>query len=170
MEERPLECSQCKRKSEILYKEIVNGNMACWAMCRDCPILKKKLDGPGEGPLTYEKEGGLCCSHCKTTLESVLLGHPVGCRECYIIFKDVLVDQLAAMNKIAPKLKPSQKSRPSILHVGKTPELDQNAHVSSRIGALNEALSDALKGENYEQAAWVRDQIKAITESTHEKK
>jgi protein arginine kinase activator len=31
---------------------------------------------------------------------------------------------------------------------------------------LNEALNEALKRENYEQAAFLRDQIKALMEKT----
>jgi protein arginine kinase activator len=33
---------------------------------------------------------------------------------------------------------------------------------------LNEALNETLKKEDYEQAAWLRDQIKAITEKTEQ--
>jgi protein arginine kinase activator len=36
---------------------------------------------------------------------------------------------------------------------------------SSRLLALNEALKETLSREDYEQAAWLRDQIKALTES-----
>jgi len=32
------------------------------------------------------------------------------------------------------------------------------------MASLNEALNEALKRENYEQAAWLRDQIKNLKE------
>ncbi|MCB1084762.1 MAG: UvrB/UvrC motif-containing protein, partial [Chlamydiia bacterium] len=38
----------------------------------------------------------------------------------------------------------------------------------SRIRDLSEALNQALKGENYEEAAWIRDQINALTEPLDE--
>jgi len=50
------------------------------------------------------------------------------------------------------------------LHLGKTPTKPVTIPTSSRLTALNEALNEALKKENYEQAAWIRDQIKALTE------
>ncbi|MCB1083246.1 MAG: UvrB/UvrC motif-containing protein, partial [Simkania sp.] len=72
------------------------------------------------------------------------------------------------MNQIAPNVKPSQKSKNSSFHVGSTPQTNQKELNSCRLNSLNEALSDALKGENYEQAAWLRDQINSLMENTHE--
>ncbi len=40
----------------------------------------------------------------------------------------------------------------------------QEINPSLRILALNEALNEMLKSEKYEQAAWLRDQIKALTD------
>lgn len=55
-----------------------------------------------------------------------------------------------------------KKTQP--LHVGKTPNKPLTIPSSSRLKTLNEALNEALKKENYEQAAWIRDQIKDLTE------
>ncbi|CCB88124.1 UvrB/UvrC motif-containing protein [Simkania negevensis] len=170
MEERPLECSQCKKKAAVVYQEVVGAQITVHHMCIECPVLKQKLEGKkdeksAEAP---KKEEGLCCSTCHTSLESLLLGQPLGCRDCYVIFQDILTDQLTAMNQIAPNVKPSQKSKNSSFHVGSTPQTNQKELNSCRLNSLNEALSDALKGENYEQAAWLRDQINSLMENTHE--
>jgi len=138
-------------------------------MCADCPVLQQKLHGqmanlhPREG-LT-ETEAGLCCGNCRTTLESIKMGNPLGCSECYAVFSDVLVSELITSEKLPSRIKKdllAKKTQP--LHLGKTPTKPVTIPTSSRLTALNEALNEALKKENYEQAAWIRDQIKALTE------
>ena len=61
-----------------------------------------------------------------------------------------------------------KKSQP--LHIGKSPSIPVEMPASSRLTALNEALNEALKKENYEQAAWLRDQIKDLMEKTDDRK
>lgn len=157
MSERPVECSHCKRALYVTYKEIVGGNITETQMCAECPILQQKLHGRSdkfEGAIEAEK--GLCCGVCRTTLESVQTGNPVGCVECYSVFADVILSLL-------PKRFGSKRNQP--LHVGRTPSKPISSAVpTSQITTLNEALSEALKRENYEQAAWLRDQIKSLTE------
>ena len=169
MADRPVECSNCKKPIHVIYKEIVGASIICTEMCSDCPVLQQKLHGkespvPKAGKLA-EGETGLCCNNCRTTLESIKMGNPLGCSECYEVFSDVLVGELSAQGKIPARIKKEiavKKSMP--LHLGKTPEKPLEIPASSRLTALNEALNEALKKENYEQAAWLRDQIKALTE------
>lgn len=94
------------------------------------------------------------------------MGEPLGCKECYLIFESVLVDQLMETQLISPKLKPNPASPTPALHIGKTPFIDERSKNRTRIHDLNEALGDALKGENYEEAAWLRDQINSLTKAS----
>lgn len=169
MPERSVECSHCKKPIKVIYKEIVDNSMICTEMCGDCPVLQQKLHGqmaefqPREG-LT-ETEAGLCCGNCRTTLESIKMGNPLGCSECYAVFADVLISELIASDKLPLRIKKdlmAKKTQP--LHLGKSLHKPVTIPASSRLTALNEALNEALKKENYEQAAWIRDQIKALTE------
>jgi protein arginine kinase activator len=168
MGERPVECSHCKKPIKVIYKEIVDNSILCTEMCADCPVLQQKLHGqmaglqPREG-LT-EAEAGLCCGHCRTTLESIKMGNPLGCSECYAIFSDILISELIAADKLPSRIKKdilTKKTQP--LHLGKSPNKSLTLPSSSRLMSLNEALNEALKKENYEQAAWLRDQIKALS-------
>jgi protein arginine kinase activator len=165
MAERPVECSQCKKPIKLLYKEIVGESILCTEMCADCPVLLQKLHGQPTAPLASnnaaDREAGVCCGNCRTTLESVKMGNPLGCSECYAIFSDVLTNDLINADKIPSRLA-AKKSQP--LHLGKSPAKPLTIPSSSRLTALNEALNEALKKENYEQAAWLRDQIKALME------
>ena len=113
---------------------------------------------------------GLCCGSCGTTLESIQTGNPLGCPECYNVFGEILLQELSSLDILPSRLKKGpgrKKSEP--LHIGKCPTAPVEIPASSRLTALNEALNEALKKENYEQAAWLRDQIKALTEKTDQK-
>lgn len=164
MPDRPLECSECKKPISVVYTEIVGQTKVCTSMCSDCPCLKKHLRGvPMQGHGTHREEApaGLTCGNCGTTLESLRVGLPTGCSICYEVFDTALVTELFASEKIPPHVSPGKKSVP--LHVGRAPGVIQEVNATSRLLALNEALSDTLKKENYEQAALLRDQIKALT-------
>ncbi len=165
MAERPVECSHCKRPIQVIYKELVGDTITCTEMCAECPLLEQRLHGQvrteGSSESLKEGETGLCCGNCRTTLESVQTGNPLGCSECYAVFADVLVAEMIDAELI-PKSMTARKNQP--LHIGKAPHISLSIPSSSRLTALNEALNEALKKENYEQAAWLRDQIKELQE------
>lgn len=168
MSERPIECAHCQRPPKVVYKEIVGDTITVTKMCAICPVLQQKLHGqpyatkPGEGPL--ESEATLSCANCGTTWQAVTMGGSLGCAECYAGFADLLLAELIATDRAAPHLKrvPPGK-RMQIAHVGKTPAAPTLLTPSSRLHELNEALNEALKRENYEQAAYLRDQIQTLT-------
>jgi protein arginine kinase activator len=171
MPDRPVECSHCKKSIKVIYKEIVDNSIICTEMCAECPVLQQRLHGqmmamaPREG-LT-ETEAGLCCGHCRTTLEAIKMGNPLGCSECYAVFADVLLSELSGASKLSSRIKKEILSKKiQALHIGKSPNKPLSIPTSSRLTALNEALNEALKKENYEQAAWIRDQIQTLTKDT----
>lgn len=169
MADRPVECSHCKKPIKVIYKEIVDKSILCTEMCADCPVFQQRLHGQTPSPAakegTREAEAGLYCGNCRTSLESVKMGNPLGCSECYSVFSDLLTAELIAADRIPSRIKkefPAKKMQP--LHVGKSPHNPLTIPSSSRLSTLNEALNEALKKENYEQAAWLRDQIKDLTQ------
>lgn len=170
MEERPLECGNCKKKSDIVYSEIVNGVTVTYSMCKGCPILQTKLFQENPKSTISEEERKLCCSRCQTTLESISRGDPLGCKECYTVFQNSITELLIETQKVAPTLKPYLQMGPSLaLHIGNAPCRNHDEHTSKQLHDLNEALHEAIHGENYEQAAWLRDQINALMENSYEK-
>lgn len=169
MPDRPVECSQCKKPIKVVYKEIVGKQIHVTQMCADCPILLQKLHGmtPQElaGGVT-ESQTGLYCGHCHTPLESIKMGNPMGCFQCYMIFGDLLIGELIAEEKLPQAMEEARRNQP--LHIGKTPQGPIHVPSSNRLTTLNEALNEALQKENYEEAAWLRDQIKQIMEKKDE--
>lgn len=173
MTERPVECSHCKKPIKVTYKEIVGEISSCLHMCEDCPIMMQRMKGQIKDSKTpsSEKDTGLCCGRCGTTLESIQMGNPLGCSECYAIFDEMIVQEMIEMDMLPSRLSKSpikKKSHP--LHIGKSPQTPTVMPVSSKLTALNEALNEALKKENYEQAAWLRDQIKDLMDKPDERK
>lgn len=167
MSERPIECSECKKSVKVVYKEIVGDTINCTEMCQDCPILKAKLHG--DTPTSKGKESSLCCGVCGTSLETVQMGQPLGCPECYTVFGEYIIRQLIDTGSIPSSLKKqAQTQKLQTLHIGRSPKQPGSPALSSKLSSLNEALSDALKKENYEQAATLRDQIKSLSDKKHD--
>jgi protein arginine kinase activator len=168
--DRPLECGECKRPIEVHYTEILGNAVTHIGMCSECPQLQKRLRGvSAETAIEMSIEGmGLVCGECGTNLETVKVSRTVGCSNCYEVFGDVFLTEMMTYNKLSPGLAKRKKSGP--LHVGRSPGETQEVSPSLRLIALNEALDETLKREDYEQAAWLRDQIKALTEEPGDKK
>lgn len=161
--DRPLECSECKKPIAVQYTEIIGKAVTRTSMCSDCPELQRRLKGTHirQHP-TEEGSTGLACGNCGTTLESLRVGMPLGCSVCYEVFDDILLSEMLASEKIPARIATTTKTTP--IHIGRTPGEIQEMNPSLRLLALNEALSETLAKEDYEQAAWLRDQIKAITD------
>lgn len=164
--ERPLECSECKKVISVYYTEIIGDSITRTSMCMDCPELHRRLHGAPLhqlGTVQTENTTGLACGNCGTTMESLRVGLPVGCSVCYEVFDDLLVAEMLSSEKLPPRITATKKSIP--IHIGRAPGESQELNPSLRLLALNEALNETLKREDYEQAAWLRDQIKALTDN-----
>lgn len=167
--ERPLECTECKRPIAVHYTEILGSEISHVYMCNECPILRHRLHGtPHIDHLAGQITGETClaCGNCGTTLDAIRLGTPLGCSVCYEVFDDILLPEMLAAHKVPARIAAAKKT--ATLHVGRTQGEVQEISPSLRLLALNEALTEMLKSEDYEQAAWLRDQIKALTEKKDE--
>jgi protein arginine kinase activator len=168
--ERPLECTECKKPIAVHYTEVVGNSIIHTCMCADCPELQRRLHGtpPKEkGQETLEQKTGLACGNCGTTLESLRVGGALGCSECYQVFDDMILPEIASAGKLPARIGAAKKTLP--VHIGRAPGESKELNPSLRLLALNEALNETLKREDYEKAAWLRDQIKALTEQTEKK-
>ncbi len=166
MTERPEECTQCKKPIAVLYKEINDKSTICTNMCADCPVLLAKLHGDRNTSTKNLKEDYLHCGTCGTNSEAIRTGNGLGCSSCYEVFAELIFSELLHTRELpsySEKKWEQYKTEP--LHIGKSPKQATMLPKSSKLSTLHEALNEALKKENYEQAASLRDQIKKITET-----
>ncbi len=174
MPERPIECIQCQKPIDVTYKEISLENTICTEMCSECPILAKKLHGQSTSP--YKNEASkesikVCCALCLTTIESIQTGNLLGCSLCYEVFDNLLIEKLIDENLLSSLIqKEIINKKPNPIHTGKSPKQSITIPFSNQAATLTAALSDAIQKEHYEQAAWLRDQIKELKEKENERK
>lgn len=154
-EEKPVECSHCHKPPHVLYKEIVGENLTTTIFCSECPVLAQKLGKISSPTLT--------CSHCQTSFEAILRAEPMGCPHCYDTFESLLISEFILRDQIPEALIESLKTKKEHpLHLGKSPGKATSIVYSNQIEALTQSLNESLQKENYEQAAWLRDQIKKL--------
>lgn len=160
--DRPLECSECQKPIVVHYTEIVGGCQTRWAHCVDCPVLAKHLHG-GQTPeqVSHAASAGLVCGECGTDWNDMRMTRRVGCPHCYEVFGDYISSTIIASHALSPTLSSLRKSAP--FHIGRAPGETEEMSPTLKLVALNKALEETLKKEDYEQAAWLRDQINELT-------
>lgn len=168
MAERPLECNQCKKTARILYKEIKNNEMQITQTCEDCPVIQHRLHHKKkketESKTSQQEEENRICPTCQTTADEIKMGNYIGCSNCYTVFRDLLVSYLLKINKIHEYPKKLSSDPTVSLHKGKVEILSGDKY--TKLGELKVALEDAIQGENFEQAAWLRDRINALMQES----
>src|SRR2546421_9466314 len=90
------------------------------------------------------------CPVCGFTQADFKKTGRLGCSGCYVTFSEGLGSLLKAMHK-------------GIEHVGKLPHrATRQMELSDKMRTLTNDLENAVKNENYEDAATLRDQIKQL--------
>jgi protein arginine kinase activator len=166
--ERHFECSGCKKPVSHVYTEIIGKMTYRIGMCSDCPVLRKKLYGNAATVIEGVKDAELVCGNCGTTIDEIKMGAPLGCAGCYEVFQETIVTELTTTDRLAQTVLGVNRSEP--LHLGRLPKEDIEVNPALKLLSLHQALHETLSREDYEQAAWLRDQIKALTqEKEHDK-
>ena len=172
-------CDECgKNKATVHLTEIVNDLITKLNLCEGCAKAKgaeaeqhfgiadllsalsdtEQLPAavPGQAPAAKHK-----CSHCGLTYEDFKRLGRLGCGECYKTFR----------TSLAPLLK---RIHGANQHLGKSPNpqaLDEQKHNTKRSQELEQAKQDllkAVKNEEFEVAAALRDKIKFLEKKVKE--
>lgn len=157
-----MKCDLCDSKATVFLTQIVNGKMQKVNLCESCAKEKGVTDPTGfaladllfglgneqqiETALPELDE----CPACGYTLAQLKKTGRVGCGECYEVFSQSLKSLVKAMHT-------------GTSHCGKIPVgATARRLLSEKNAALEERLRDAIKGERYEDAAKIRDEIEAL--------
>ena len=162
-------CQNCgKNEATTHIKQIINGDMAESHLCSDCASHLGYSDMfSGFGLNLSELFGGFLgdmmptlsagnsqrCPKCGTSFDEIARSGKVGCADCYRTFYDKL---LPSIQRIHGKIKHSGKT------VATAPEQQKSETTEEKIAKLKSAMNDAVAKQDFENAAKIRDEIKAL--------
>jgi len=165
-----MQCCVCKeREAKVHLTQIVGDKMQKVDLCEECAKQKGVNDpagfsladlllGLGASQEMEQAAGSsdLKCPHCGFTHADFKKAGRLGCSECYVTFAEGLEGLLKSMHK-------------GTKHTGKVPpSLQQTRDLSDKLKSLQKKLDKAVADEDFEQAAQVRDEIKATKEKMAE--
>src|SRR5580658_3046561 len=159
-------CMLCKQNpAKVHLTQIVEDKMQKVDLCEDCAKQKGVNDpasfsladlllGLGASQEMAQAASGveIRCPGCGFTQADFKKAGRLGCAQCYATFAEGLESLLKTMHK-------------GIKHVGKVPAaLRQGRDLNERLKHLQKKLDRAVTAEDFEQAAGLRDEIKAAKE------
>jgi protein arginine kinase activator len=156
-------CDICKKnKSSVHLTQIVDGKMHKVDLCEACAkekgiqeatgfSLDDLLVGLGGGDVQpIDSADSTRCPSCGLTHADFKKTGRLGCSVCWETFSSGLAGLLKAMHK-------------GERHVGKVPrKAAHTLEISEKIKELTSELEKAVREEKYEDAAHMRDQIRAL--------
>jgi protein arginine kinase activator len=155
----------CKQnEAKVHLTQMIDGKIKKVDLCEDCSKAKGVDDptgfsladllmGLGSAQEVPHAVGGeTSCSVCGFTQADFKKSGRLGCPSCYQTFSEGLEGLLKTMHK-------------GTHHVGKVPKGQQRGKdVLEKVKLLQKRLEQAVTSENYEEAAHLRDEIKALRE------
>lgn len=170
-------CERCKKNDAVLfYKESVNGKEKSLALCEKCAAEAEKkgeignisfsdpffshsadsidkLFGSLFGLPQYKQKtlsASKKCSLCGATFADLVSEGKAGCPECYKVFADELADTINNIHG-------------TTVHNGNAPSrFRHDREKKKKIKNLQDELKKAVHEEQYERAAEIRDELKAL--------
>jgi protein arginine kinase activator len=151
-------CEICgSEDGRIKYTKVINGEKVEFFICEDCAKqkgFKPLIASSDEEDTIGEKQKGskkYKCSRCGWKLIDIEKKAKIGCPNCYKTFKTQLISILGELHGESK-------------HKGKSPVHDKRKLIlRRRIREVKKALDDALKKEEYQLAAELRDKIKTLS-------
>ncbi len=168
-------CDKCKKNAaQVYYTENINGKETKYALCHDCAAEMKKsgelgiglpsifgggIFGGDMGSLigsilapqkTARAEDSKKCDLCGMTFADLKKEGKAGCPRCYDTFGDELERTVAGIHG-------------GTKHTGKVPaKYKAKIADAEKIASLRAKINEAVAAEDYETAAKLRDEIRAI--------
>lgn len=165
-----MKCEHCKQHEATCFYQInTNGSLRSYSLCTDC-AAKLNLGGiepknPFEGfgadmsqlfstlfgsPEKATPKSEKACPTCGTTWREIASCGKVLCTDCYTAFRKEIEPTLRSLHGAA-------------IHTGRAPAKQRAVREKdTRLAELRAALSKAIGEENFEEAATLRDRIRAL--------
>lgn len=156
-------CQKCgKNTATVHYKQIINGAVYEEYLCTECADKTNKgftLDGGfdelfgklfGSYRTSSELKSPKACPLCGSTIRDISNSGKVGCAKCYEVFREELMPTVTGIHG-------------NVTHIGRTPGNHREMmEKQAKINELKARQQKAVEEQDYELAAQLRDEIKAI--------
>ena len=160
-------CQSCgKAEATTHFKRIINGEVTEGHLCSDCAralgvndmfsgfdfsFSDLLSDFFADTPGAALSANSVRCENCGSSFNDIVKSGRIGCADCYETFFD----------KLMPSI---QRLHGNTKHEGKVPlnEVTNESTQTDKIAELREQLNKAIENEDVEQAAKLRDEIKAL--------
>ena len=166
-----MKCQKCgANHANTHVKTVVNGELKEYDLCAECA---RKLGYTGFftdfdndfagllgsffGNALPARTQATRCEFCGSTYAELAKTGHVGCAHCYELFADRLYPSISRIHGNTTHC--GKNSRSARLNSGKKPAEQTR---EERIAALKEKLDAAVKEQNFERAAELRDEIKGL--------
>lgn len=168
-----MRCQHCNKKEATTYiKQNINGKVTEMHLCSECahelhademfePFDMGSFFGNflGAGAAALNSLAGVDrCSYCNSSFNDIVSNGKVGCAHCYDKFYDGLRPSLERIHGKAHHI------GKNISYFDDNEKENSSAASISEIEKLKEELKEAVKVQNFEQAAILRDKIKELEE------
>lgn len=151
-------CEECgKRPAEVLMTAVVGGQSTTRNLCREC--LKKYKAGDLQAVLAAvlsaiadkSQPPEITCPRCGETYAEFQKSGTLGCAECYRAFRQELTPLITRVQGRSQ-------------HAGRKPPVSEEEQArQSQMEQLRARMEAAVAEENFEEAARLRDELRAMT-------
>lgn len=168
-----MKCDRCDKIATVHELTQVNGVKLERHLCERC-AKETGIASTGAAPeasllgisVNIATTRAAKCPACKTTFGEFKQHGLLGCAECYRVFENQLAPLLARAHQGGDRHRGKVPRR--LLGVEPAGEADQSlvaelAERAKRLAALRNELDGAVKSEQYERAARLRDELKRLS-------
>ena len=152
-------CSECKKNNAtVYYQQSINGQSTELALCPECAEKYGILSGASifgdffkvPSLMRAKPESHKVCSLCGSDENTFIRNGKVSCPVCYEVFAEELN-------------MPIKRIHGNVSHIGRAPAKFKKQNDKKHIlKDLRKKLEEAVKKEEYENAALLRDKIREI--------
>ncbi len=161
-------CQLCKKNEATIHlTEITNGKRVEMHICQNCAVeqgvaVKSQISlnellssllasAPSDDEMGDPAIESITCPNCSMTLDQFRKDALLGCPDDYEVFE----------RNLAPLLEKAHDG--TVTHCGKIPShAPRDTQLQSKLLSLKQQLDSAVKAEDYESAAKLRDEITEI--------
>lgn len=167
-------CQECRRnEANIHIVKNVNGKQTELNLCEHCARKKEELDFSFEPQFSLHKLFTSMLNQSSGGSRETTLGNDIKCPACNLTFAQFSQIGRFGCSDCVPafeeKLKPLlRRIHAGCTHTGKVPARAWNrVNMLRELDQLKEELKDKVQNEKFEEAALLRDRIKAMEKEVH---